>query len=113
MPCAGTLECMTHSRDTWRQRTAHASTGNKCAKGAATGQFAGHAPAWELLNRINPDSMAEARYSGAGAGALHMPAQAKIVLTGPQGDNSQGTLLHGGSAAVTDEYGATWVASQW
>ena len=66
MPCAGTLECITHSKVT-----------------------------------------------GAGAGALHTPAQATTVLTGPQGDNSQGTLLHGGSAAVTDEYGATWVASQW
>ncbi len=50
---------------------------------------------------------------GAGAGALHTPAQATTVLTGPQGDNSQGTLLHGGSAAATDEYGAAWVASQW
>lgn len=44
---------------------------------------------------------------------LHSPATASNILTGPQGDNSQGTLLHGGSAAVTDEYGVAWVASQW
>ena len=50
---------------------------------------------------------------GAGAGALHAPAMAKTVLTGPQGDNTAGTLLHGGSAAVTDENGVAWVASQW
>ena len=49
----------------------------------------------------------------AGAGALHAPAMATTVLTGPQGDDSAGTLLHGGSAAVTDENGAAWVASQW
>ena len=113
MPCAGTLECMTHSKDKWHRRTAHASAGNKCADGAATGQLAGHVTVWELLNRVNPNCMAEARYFGAGAGALHTPAPAKVGLTGSQGDNSQGTLLHGGSAAVTDEYGATWVASQW
>ena len=50
---------------------------------------------------------------GAGAGALHTPAQSTSVLTGPQGDNAQGTLLHGGSAAVTDDYGVAWVASEW
>ena len=48
MPCAGTLECITHSK-----------------------------------------------ISGAGAGGLHTPAQATTVLTGPQEDNSQGTLLRG------------------
>ncbi|CAL5224046.1 g6670 [Coccomyxa viridis] len=48
-----------------------------------------------------------------GAGALHTPAQSTSLLTGPQGDNAQGTLLHGGSAAVTDEYGVAWVTSQW
>ena len=60
MPCAGTLECMTHSKDNWRRRTAHFSAGNKSGEGSARGQFAGHATAWKLLNRINPDCMAEA-----------------------------------------------------
>nr|QOL01153.1 putative extracellular protein CSOL_076 [Pseudococcomyxa simplex] len=48
-----------------------------------------------------------------GAGALHAPILAKAALTGPSGDNSQGTLLHGGSAATTDANGLAWVASEW
>ena len=49
----------------------------------------------------------------AGAGALHTPILAKAALTGPAGDNAAGTLLHGGSAAVTDANGLAWVASEW
>ncbi|CAL8465747.1 g5283 [Coccomyxa elongata] len=48
-----------------------------------------------------------------GAGALHTPFLAKAALTGPAGDNAAGTLLHGGSAAVTDANGLAWVAAEW
>jgi len=48
-----------------------------------------------------------------GAGALHAPVLAKAALSGPSGDNAEGTLLNGGSAATTDANGLVWVASEW
>lgn len=44
---------------------------------------------------------------------MHTPILAKAALTGPAGDNTAGTLLHGGSAATTDSNGLAWVASEW
>jgi hypothetical protein len=48
-----------------------------------------------------------------GAGALHAMVMSTTALTGPQGDDAQGTLLNGGSGAVTDANGLAWVVSEW
>ena len=68
---------------------------------------------WHVWAQYCSERLDTRRTCCAGAGALHAPAMATTVLTGPQGDDAAGTLLHGGSAAVTDENGVAWVASQW